>query len=52
MDTAYYLAANGVPATKPYVLLREALKRSQKVAVAKFSCADGSGSACCVWWTT
>ncbi|MFD8221067.1 Ku protein [Streptomyces sp. NPDC059697] len=37
MDTAYYLAANGVPATKPYVLLREALKRSQKVAVAKFA---------------
>ncbi|MEY2246916.1 Ku protein [Streptomyces sp. BF23-18] len=37
MDTAYYLAANGVPATKPYILLREALKRSQKVAVAKFA---------------
>ncbi|MER5876704.1 Ku protein [Streptomyces sp. NPDC001910] len=37
MDTAYYLSANGVPATKPYVLLREALKRSQKVAVAKFA---------------
>jgi DNA end-binding protein Ku len=37
MDTAYYLAANGVPAAKPYVLLREALKRSQKVAVAKFA---------------
>ncbi|MFF3451505.1 Ku protein [Streptomyces sp. NPDC002667] len=37
MDTAYYLAANGVPAAKPYVLLREALKRSRKVAVAKFA---------------
>ncbi|MFF3413412.1 Ku protein [Streptomyces sp. NPDC002698] len=37
MDTAYYLAANGVPAAKPYILLRETLKRSQKVAVAKFA---------------
>ncbi|MGW1086380.1 non-homologous end joining protein Ku [Streptomyces sp. NPDC002596] len=37
MDTAYYLSANGVPAAKPYTLLREALKRSQKVAVAKFA---------------
>ncbi|WP_194280585.1 non-homologous end joining protein Ku [Streptomyces fagopyri] len=37
MDTAYYLSANGVPATKPYILLREALKRSQKVAIAKFA---------------
>ncbi|MFC7304830.1 Ku protein [Streptomyces monticola] len=37
MDAAYYLAANGVPAAKPYTLLREALKRSQKVAVAKFA---------------
>ncbi|MEU5341063.1 Ku protein [Streptomyces sp. NPDC020766] len=37
MDTAYYLAANGVPAAKPYTLLREALKRSQKVAIAKFA---------------
>ncbi|MEU4168401.1 Ku protein [Streptomyces sp. NPDC026665] len=37
MDTAYYLAANGAPAAKPYILLREALKRSQKVAVAKFA---------------
>ncbi|MGV9700775.1 non-homologous end joining protein Ku [Streptomyces sp. NPDC003483] len=37
MDTAYYLSANGVPATKPYVLLREALKRSRKVAIAKFA---------------
>ncbi|MZD09154.1 Ku protein [Streptomyces sp. SID5785] len=37
MDTAYYLAANGVPAAKPYTLLREALKRSNKVAIAKFA---------------
>ncbi len=37
MDTAYYLAANGVPAAKPYTLLREALKRSQKAAIAKFA---------------
>ncbi|MEU9291322.1 Ku protein [Streptomyces sp. NPDC048275] len=37
MDTAYYLSVNGVPAAKPYVLLREALKRSQKVAIAKFA---------------
>ncbi|RII15803.1 putative DNA repair protein YkoV [Streptomyces sp. YIM 130001] len=37
MSTAYYLAANGVPAAKPYTLLREALKRSKKVAIAKFA---------------
>ncbi|GGT33256.1 non-homologous end joining protein Ku [Streptomyces purpureus] len=37
MDAAYYLAANGVPAAKPYTLLREALKRSDKVAIAKFA---------------
>ncbi|MFJ2263411.1 Ku protein [Streptomyces sp. NPDC087844] len=37
MDTAYYLSANGVPAAKPYTLLREALKRSHKVAIAKFA---------------
>jgi DNA end-binding protein Ku len=37
MDTAYYLSANGVPAAKPYTLLREALKRSNKVALAKFA---------------
>ncbi|MGX1881262.1 non-homologous end joining protein Ku [Streptomyces sp. NPDC055287] len=37
MDAAYYLSASGVPAAKPYVLLREALKRSDKVAVAKFA---------------
>jgi DNA end-binding protein Ku len=37
MDAAYYLSANGVPAAKPYTLLREALKRSKKVAVAKYA---------------
>lgn len=37
MDSAYYLAAGGAPAAKPYTLLREALKRSNKVAVAKFA---------------
>ncbi|MFE7777864.1 Ku protein [Streptomyces sp. NPDC057445] len=37
MDTPYYLAANGAPAVKPYTLLREALKRSKKVAIAKFA---------------
>lgn len=37
MDTAYYISANGVPAAKPYTLLREALKRSNKVAIAKFA---------------
>ncbi|MFF0743943.1 Ku protein [Streptomyces sp. NPDC004111] len=37
MDQAYYLSANGVPAAKPYTLLREALSRSRKVAIAKFA---------------
>ncbi|MFF8378878.1 Ku protein [Streptomyces sp. NPDC015661] len=37
MDAAYYLSANGVPAAKPYTLLREALKRSDKVALAKYA---------------
>ncbi|KOV63292.1 DNA repair protein [Streptomyces sp. MMG1121] len=37
MDAAYYLAAGGVPAAKPYVLLREALKRSNKVAITKYA---------------
>ncbi|MER7548911.1 Ku protein [Streptomyces anulatus] len=37
MDAAYYLSANGVPAAKPYTLLREALKRSNRVAVAKYA---------------
>lgn len=37
MDSAYYLAAGGAPAAKPYTLLREALKRSKKVAIAKYA---------------
>jgi DNA end-binding protein Ku len=37
MDAAYYLAASGAPAAKPYTLLREALKRSNKVAIAKYA---------------
>ncbi|MGV9320515.1 non-homologous end joining protein Ku [Streptomyces sp. NPDC003660] len=37
MDAAYYIAAAGAPAAKPYTLLREALKRSHKVAIAKFA---------------
>lgn len=37
MSAAYYLAASGAAAAKPYTLLREALKRSQKVAVAKYA---------------
>jgi DNA end-binding protein Ku len=37
LGTAYYLSANGAPATKPYALLREALRRSGKVAVAKYA---------------
>jgi DNA end-binding protein Ku len=37
MEAAYYLQASGAPAAKPYTLLREALKRSNKVAIAKFA---------------
>ncbi|WP_163010675.1 non-homologous end joining protein Ku [Streptomyces dangxiongensis] len=37
MGAAYYLAAGGTPAAKPYTLLREALKRGNKVAVAKYA---------------
>lgn len=37
MDAAYHLAAHGVPAAKPYTLLREALKRSGKVAIREFA---------------
>ncbi|MEE1757215.1 non-homologous end joining protein Ku [Streptomyces sp. SP18CS02] len=37
IDTAYYLSASGVPAAKPYTLLREALKRSERVAICKFA---------------
>ncbi|MEU8892961.1 Ku protein [Streptomyces sp. NPDC048442] len=34
---SYYLSADGAVAAKPYVLLRKALERSAKVAVAKFA---------------
>ncbi|MER7623910.1 Ku protein [Streptomyces sp. NPDC126503] len=34
---SYYLTADGPVAAKPYTLLREAFKRSEKVAVAKFA---------------
>ncbi|MFC4611439.1 Ku protein [Streptomyces maoxianensis] len=34
---SYYLTADGPVAAKPYVLLRKALERSAKVAVAKFA---------------
>ncbi|WP_406269029.1 Ku protein [Streptomyces sp. NBC_00191] len=34
---SYYLAADGAVAAKPYVLLRQALERSAKVAIAKFA---------------
>ncbi|MEV0849216.1 Ku protein [Streptomyces sp. NPDC049954] len=37
METAYYLADGGASAAKPYTLLREALRRSNRVAVAKFA---------------
>jgi DNA end-binding protein Ku len=37
MGSAYYLGANGSAAAKPYTLLREALKRSEKVAIAKYA---------------
>jgi DNA end-binding protein Ku len=37
MDAAYYLSANGVRAARPYTLLREALKRGNRVAVAKYA---------------
>ncbi|MER8159969.1 Ku protein [Streptomyces sp. NPDC094472] len=33
----YFLQADGAVAAKPYVLLREALQRSDKVAIAKFA---------------
>ncbi|MER6469332.1 Ku protein [Streptomyces collinus] len=37
MGTAYYLAVGSAPAAKPYTLLREALKRGNRVAVAKYA---------------
>ncbi|MFJ6889620.1 Ku protein [Streptomyces californicus] len=37
ISDSYYLAADGQVAAKPYTLLRKALERSSKVAVAKFA---------------
>ncbi|MGV9852837.1 non-homologous end joining protein Ku [Streptomyces sp. NPDC003442] len=37
MGDAYYLGTSGAAAAKPYTLLREALKRSEKVAIAKYA---------------
>ncbi|KAF4405518.1 non-homologous end joining protein Ku [Streptomyces lycii] len=37
LDRSYYLGADGGGAAKPYVLLREALTRSEKVAVVKLA---------------
>jgi DNA end-binding protein Ku len=37
LDKSYYLNADGQSAAKPYVLLREALERSGRVAVAKLA---------------
>ncbi|WP_455355773.1 non-homologous end joining protein Ku [Streptomyces sp. SYSU K217416] len=37
IGASYYLAADGAVAAKPYTLLRKALERSSKVAVAKFA---------------
>ncbi|MBL1099459.1 non-homologous end joining protein Ku [Streptomyces coffeae] len=36
MGDAYYLGVNGIAAAKPYTLLREALRRSEKVAITKY----------------
>ncbi|WP_031087868.1 Ku protein [Streptomyces sp. NRRL WC-3549] len=37
ISDSYYLAVDGQVAAKPYALLRKALERSEKVAVAKFA---------------
>ncbi|MCQ8195124.1 non-homologous end joining protein Ku [Streptomyces rugosispiralis] len=37
MGDAYYLGTSGAAGAKPYTLLREALKRSEKVAIAKYA---------------
>ncbi|MFD3681394.1 Ku protein [Streptomyces sp. NPDC058613] len=59
IGASYYLAADGVGA-KPYELLRQALQRSSKVAVAKFAMRDrerlgllrvmDKGSSCGLRW--
>ncbi|MER7514724.1 Ku protein [Streptomyces lavendulae] len=40
IGTAYYLSPDGPAAQKPYVLLRKALERSSRVAVARYSMRD------------
>ncbi|MFD5412431.1 non-homologous end joining protein Ku [Streptomyces nojiriensis] len=40
IGTAYYLSPDGPAAQKPYVLLRQALERSSRVAVARYSMRD------------
>ncbi|MEU9032693.1 Ku protein [Streptomyces sp. NPDC048383] len=40
VGTAYYLSPDGPAAQKPYVLLRKALERSSRVAVARYSMRD------------
>ncbi|MGO4459412.1 Ku protein [Streptomyces sp. M-16] len=40
IGVAYYLSPDGPAALKPYVLLRKALERSSRVAVAKYSMRD------------
>ncbi|MER6788538.1 Ku protein [Streptomyces sp. NPDC000658] len=42
----YYLAPDGQVVAKPYKLLRQALERSSKVAVAKLPCRAASAWAC------
>ncbi|GGR30168.1 non-homologous end joining protein Ku [Streptomyces griseomycini] len=37
MGAAYYLAAGRAPAARPYTLLREVLRRGNRVAIAKFA---------------
>ncbi|MFI2505958.1 Ku protein [Streptomyces sp. NPDC018972] len=37
LGAAYYLAAGRAPAARPYTLLRETLKRGNRVAIAKFA---------------
>jgi DNA end-binding protein Ku len=44
---SYHLAADGQVAVKPYTLLRQALGRSSKVAVASSPCAAGNVWGCC-----
>lgn len=47
LGSAYYISANGVPAAKPYTLLREALKRARRSRSRNSRCAGASGWAWC-----